>query len=156
MRLLILPPSENLMFAPTEASRREPNSRLAFSQVCKSEGKECAMAFLKAAVAWYKRLGIKIERVMTANRSCYRSKVFNKLCEVKGIRHAYTKPYTLKTNGRAERFIQSSLRDWAYAQAYDTSEQRKKELSYWLHHYNWHRPHAGMKGNYRSDVQACM
>ena len=73
------------------------------------------MAFLKATVACYKRLGIKIERVMTANRSCYRSKVFNKLCEIRGIRHAYTKPYTLKTNGRAERFIQSSLRDWAYA-----------------------------------------
>ena len=94
------------MFAPTEASRRELNSRLAFSQVCKSEGKEC---FLKATVAWYKRLGIKIERVMIDNGSYYRSKVFNKLCEVKGIRHAYTKPYTLKTNGRAERFIQSSL-----------------------------------------------
>jgi transposase InsO family protein len=69
------------------------------------------MACLKAAVAWYKRLGIKIERVMTANRSCYRSKGFNKLCEVKGIRHAYTKPYTLKTNGKAGRFIQSSLRE---------------------------------------------
>ena len=147
MRSLILPPSENLMFAPTEASRREPNSRLAFSQVCKSEGKECAMAFLKAAVAWYKRLGIKIERVMTANRSCYRSKVFNKLCEVRGIRHAYTKPSRSKPTAGP-----SALS----SQAYDTSEQRKKELSYWLYHYNWHRPHAGMKGNYRSDVQACM
>ena len=111
MRLLILPPSENLMFAPTEASRREPNSRLAFSQVCKSEGKECAMAFLKAAVAWYKRLGIKIERVMIDNGSYYRSKVFNKLCVVRGIRHIYTQQYTLKTNGKAGRFIQSSLRE---------------------------------------------
>jgi transposase InsO family protein len=123
----------------------DDHSRLAFSQVLVSERKECAMAFLKAAVAWYKRLGITIERVMMDNGSCYRSKVFNKLCKAMGIRHIYTKPYTPKTNGKAERFIQSSLREWAYAQAYQTSEQRKIELPYWLHHYNWHRPHAGIK-----------
>ncbi len=123
----------------------DDHSRLAFSQVLESEKKECAMAFLKAAVAWYKRLGIRIERVMTDNGSCYRSKVFNKLCKAMGIRHIYTKPYTPKTNGKAERFIQSSLREWAYAQAYNTSQQRKDELPYWLHHYNWHRPHAGIK-----------
>jgi transposase InsO family protein len=111
----------------------------------KSERKECAMAFLKAAVAWYLSLGIKIDRVMTDNGSCYRSKAFNRLCQALGIRHIYTKPYTPKTNGKAERFIQSSLREWAYARAYNTSEQRKAELPYWLHHYNWHRPHAGIK-----------
>ena len=124
----------------------DDHSRLAFSQVLESERKECAMAFLKAAVAWYKHLGIKIERVMTDNGSCYRSKAFNKLCKALAIRHIYTKPYTPKTNGKAERFIQSSLREWAYARAYQTSEQRKTELPYWLHHYNWHRPHAGIKG----------
>ena len=123
----------------------DDHSRLAFSQVLESERKECAMAFLKAAVAWYKGLGITIERVMTDNGSCYRSKAFNKLCKAMGIRHIYTKPYTPRTNGKAERFIQSSLREWAYAQAYQTSEQRKEELPYWLHHYNWHRPHAGIK-----------
>ncbi len=123
----------------------DDHSRLAFSQVRKSERKECAMAFLIATVAWYKRHGIKIERLMTDNGSCYRSKAFNRLCKALGIRHIYTKPYTPKTNGKAERFIQSSLREWAYAQAYETSEQRKKELPYWLHHYNWHRPHAGIK-----------
>ena len=123
----------------------DDHSRLAFSQVLKSERKECAMAFLKAAVAWYNCLGIKIERLMTDNGSCYRSKAFNKLCKRLGIRHIYTKPYTPKTNGKAERFIQSSLREWAYAQAYNTSEQRTQELPYWLHHYNWHRPHAGIK-----------
>ena len=122
----------------------DDHSRLAFSQVLESEKKECAMAFLTAAVAWYQRLGIKIERVMTDNGSCYRSKAFNKLCKALAIRHIYTKPYTPKTNGKAERFIQSSLREWAYAQAYNTSEQRKAELPYWLHHYNWHRPHAGI------------
>ena len=110
-----------------------------------SERKECATAFLKAAVAWYKYLGITIERAMTDRGSCYRSRAFNKVCQALGIRHIYTKPYTPKTNGKAERFIQSSLREWAYAQAYQTSEQRKKELSHWPHHYNWHRPHAGIK-----------
>lgn len=123
----------------------DDHSRLAFSQVLKSERKECAMAFLKSAVTWYQRLGIRIERVMTDNGSCYRSKAFNKLCKAMGVRHIYTKPYTPKTNGKAERFIQSSLREWAYARAYQTSEQRKQELPYWLHHYNWHRPHAGIK-----------
>jgi|TARA_B100000315_G_scaffold78647_1_gene72024 transposase InsO family protein len=122
----------------------DDHSRIAFSQVLVSERKECAIAFLKAAVAWYKRLGITIERLMTDCGSCYRSKAFNKLCQALAIRHIYTKPYTPKTNGKAERFIQSSLREWAYAQAYQTSEQRKQELPHWLHHYNWHRPHAGI------------
>lgn len=123
----------------------DDHSRIAFSQVLASERKQCAMAFLKAAVVWYLSLGIKIDRVMTDNGSCYRSKAFNKLCQALGIRHIYTKPYTPKTNGKAERFIQSSLREWAYARAYNSSEQRKQELPFWLHHYNWHRPHAGIK-----------
>ena len=123
----------------------DDHSRIAFSQVLESERKECAIAFLKAAVAWYASLGVKIDRVMTDRGSCYRSKAFNKLCQALGIRHIYTKPYTPKTNGKAERFIQSALREWAYARAYQTSEQRKQELPYWLHHYNWHRPHAGIK-----------
>lgn len=123
----------------------DDHSRLAFTQVLESERKECAVAFLKEAVAWYRQLGITIERVMTDNGSCYRSRAFNRLCKAMGIRHIYTKPYTPKTNGKAERFIQSSLREWAYAQAYNTSDQRKIELPYWVHHYNWHRPHAGIK-----------
>lgn len=123
----------------------DDHSRLGIAEVMANEKKESAIAFLDAAVAWYRRLGIKVERVMTDNGSCYRSKAFNNHCKALGIRHIYTKPYTPKTNGKAERFIQSSLREWAYAQAYDTSERRKEELPYWLHHYNWHRPHAGIK-----------
>ncbi len=123
----------------------DDHSRLGFAKVMVNEKKESAIAFLKAAVAWYLRLGINVERVMTDNGSCYRSKAFNNCCKAMGIRHIYTKPYTPKTNGKAERFIQSSLREWAYAQAYETSEQRKTELPYWLHHYNWHRPHAGIQ-----------
>ena len=122
----------------------DDHSRLAFSKVMDSERKDCAVAFLKAAVAWYKRHGITIERVMTDRGSCYRSQAFNKACKALGMRHIYTRPYTPKTNGKAERFIQSSLREWAYAKAYPTSEHRKAELPLWLHHYNWHRPHAGI------------
>ena len=82
---------------------------------------------------------------MTDIGPCYRSKAFNRLCKALGIRHVYTKPYTPKTNGKAERFIRSGLREWAHAQAYYTLEERKKELPYWLHHYNWDRPNAGIK-----------
>ncbi|CAM3582039.1 hypothetical protein THPR109532_17205 [Thalassospira profundimaris] len=83
---------------------------------------------------------------MTDNGPCYRSKAFNKTCAALGVCHVYTKPYTPKTNGKAERFIQSSLREWAYARAYQNSEQRAEELPYWLHHYNGHRPHTAIKG----------
>ncbi len=122
----------------------DDHSRLAFSQVRDSERKEDAVAFLRAAVAWYRSLGIRVMRVMTDNGSCYRSKAFNKACKALGLRHLYTRPYTPKTNGKAERFIQSSLREWAYGRAYQSSEQRKEDLPRWLHHYNWHRPHAGI------------
>ncbi|CAN0602931.1 unnamed protein product, partial [Ectocarpus sp. 12 AP-2014] len=123
----------------------DDHSRLGFSQVLDSERKEDAVTFLKAAIAWYRQLGINVDRVMTDNGSCYRSRAFAKACTALGLRHLRTKPYTPQTNGKAERFIQSSLREWAYARAYQTSEQRKTELPYWLHHYNWHRPHAGIK-----------
>ena len=124
----------------------DDHSRIAFADIRPDEKKESAIASLKAALAWYASLGITVERVMTDNGSCYRSKAFNKTCDALGLRHIFTKPYTPKTNGKAERFIQSSLREWAYARAYENSGQRAVELPYWLHHYNWHRPHAGIKG----------
>jgi transposase InsO family protein len=103
-----------------------------------------AIAFLKTAVAYYESLGIKVERVMTDNGSCYKSHAFARACKRLGLRHIRTKPYTPKTNGKAERFIQTALREWAYAQAYDTSDQRADEMPIWLHRYNWHRPHGGI------------
>jgi transposase InsO family protein len=124
----------------------DDHSRLGFADVMPDERKESAVTFLKAAVAWYARLGVTIERVMTDNGSCYRSKAFNKACSALSLRHIFTKPYTPRTNGKAERFIQSSLREWAYARAYANSDQRTDELQRWIHHYNWHRPHAGIKG----------
>lgn len=124
----------------------DDHSRLGFAEIMADEKKESAVAFLKAAVAWYASLGITVERVMTDNGACYRSKAFRNTCAALGLRHIFTKPYTPKTNGKAERFIQSSLREWAYARAYENSGQRANELPHWLHHYNWHRPHAGIKG----------
>jgi transposase InsO family protein len=119
-------------------------SRIAFSNVMKDERKESAVAFLKAAVAYYASLGVKIERVMTDNGSCYRSRAFARACKRLGLKHIFTKPYTPKTNGKAERFIQTSLREWAYARAYNTSIERTAELPRWLHRYNWHRPHSSI------------
>lgn len=125
----------------------DDHSRLGMAEIMPDEKKESAVAFLKAAIAWYAQLGITVERVMTDNGSCYRSKAFKKTCQALELRHIFTKPYTPRTNGKAERFIQSSLREWAYARAYQNSGQRARELPHWLHHYNWHRPHAGIKGN---------
>jgi transposase InsO family protein len=124
----------------------DDHSRLGFAEVMTDEKKASAIAFLEAAVAWYRRFNITVERVMTDNGSCYRSFAFRDACKQLGLKHIRTKPYTPKTNGKAERFIQSSLREWAYAKAYENSEQRARELPHWLHHYNWHRPHAGIKG----------
>jgi transposase InsO family protein len=122
----------------------DDHSRIAFAKVMPSEKKRSAIAFLKAALAYYESLGVKVERVMTDNGSCYKSFAFRRLCKRLGLRHIRTKPYTPQTNGKAERFIQSSLREWAYAQAYQNSGERKAELPTWLHRYNWHRPHAGI------------
>jgi transposase InsO family protein len=119
-------------------------SRIAFSQVMKDERKASAVAFLRAAVAYYASLGVKVERVMTDNGSCYKSFAFRKACKRLGLKHIRTKPYTPKTNGKAERFIQTSLREWAYARAYTSSDERAAELPRWLHRYNWHRPHGSI------------
>src|SRR5258708_39114330 len=122
----------------------EDDSRGAFGRIMADEKKRRAIAFLKAALAYYASLGIRVERVMTDNGSCYRSFAFRRACKRLGLRHIRTRPYTPKTNGKAERFIQTSLREWAYAQAYQHSQQRMEQLPVWLHRYNWHRPHAGI------------
>jgi transposase InsO family protein len=119
-------------------------SRIAFSKVMKSERKRCAVAFLKAAIAYYASLGVTVERVMTDNGPCYKSFAFRRACKRLGLKHIRTKPYTPKTNGKAERFIQTSLREWAYARAYHTSQERAADLPRWLHRYNWHRPHGSI------------
>ena len=119
-------------------------SRVAFSKIMKTECGRCAVAFLKAAVAYYASLGITVLRVMTDNGSCYRSRAFARACRRLKLKHIRTKPYTPRTNGKAERFIQTSLREWAYAQAYLNSRQRARQLPFFMHRYNWHRPHASI------------
>lgn len=120
-------------------------SRLAFSQIMPNEKAASAVAFLKAAVAYYQSLGITVLRVMTDNGSCYKAKAFRAACGDLGLKHVRTKPYTPKTNGKAERFIQTALREWAYARAYPTSQYRADALPKWIHDYNWHRPHGGIQ-----------
>ena len=102
------------------------------------------MPFLEAAVAYYAGLGVSVDRVMTDNGSCYRSFAFRDACRRLGLKHIRTKAYTPRTNGKAERFIQTALREWAYARAYQNSRQRTDELPRWLHRYNWHRPHHSL------------
>ena len=122
----------------------DDHSRIAFSEIKDTEKKGCAVAFLKAVVAYYASIGITVSRVMTDNGGCYKSHLWRDTCQQFGIKHLRTKPYTPQTNGKAERFIQTALREWAYATAFENSEQRKADLPKWQHRYNWHRPHASL------------
>jgi transposase InsO family protein len=133
-------------------------SRVALASVTANERADTASSFLKATVEHFRKRGVHIERVMTDNGAAYRSHLFREACQQLRIRHLRTKPFTPRTNGKAERFIQTCLREWAYAQAYTSSSERTVALAHWLHHYNWHRPHSalhsmspitklGLKGN---------
>jgi transposase InsO family protein len=120
-------------------------SRIAVSRILPDEKKESAVAFLEAALAFYASLGVTVARVMTDNGSCYRSSAFRQACQDHRLKHIRTRPYTPKTNGKAERFIQTALREWAYARAYPDADRRAAELPIWLHRYNWHRPHGSLE-----------
>lgn len=121
-------------------------SRLAYVELLPSLGREDATGFLNRALAWYARLGAKVERVMTDNGSAYRSKLFAQALQQAQARHVRTRPYTPRTNGKAERFIQTSLREWAYARPYASSAERAKAIKPWADNYNFTRPHAGIGG----------
>jgi hypothetical protein len=95
-------------------------------------------------VSYYRRLGIKVSRVLTDNGSPYISKRFRRTCQRLGIKHSRTRPHRPQTNGKAERFIQTALREWAYLRLYANHQERAKALLPWLHRYNWHRPHASL------------
>ena len=120
------------------------HSRIAFSQILPDQKRASAIAFLHAAHAYFAGLGIRLQRVLTDNGPCYDSRNFRQACSQLGLRHTFTRPYRPQTNGKAERFIQTALREWAYARAYQTSAQRAEPLPGWLHQYNWHRPHASL------------
>lgn len=121
-------------------------SRLAYSEVLSDEKGHTCAAFLERAATWYRSLGVPVERVMTDNGSGYRSHVFRQAMALIGARHLRTRPYTPRTNGKAERFIQSALREWAYARAYRRSDLRVAALSAWIRYYNRERPHMGIRG----------
>jgi transposase InsO family protein len=120
-------------------------SRLAVAHVAENEKGDTATALLQRTVEHYRRRGIHVQRVMTDNGSPYVSRAFRNACQQLGIRHLRTRPYTPRTNGKAERFIQTALREWAYAATYQNSAQRTLALQAWLHHYNWHRPHSALQ-----------
>jgi transposase InsO family protein len=121
-------------------------SRLAYTEILPSERKEDTTAFLQRALAWLGRHGVAVERVMTDNGSAYRSKLFAKALAQAGARHVRTRPYTPRTNGKAERFIQTSLREWAYAKPYASSNERAQAIGPWTDAYNLRRPHSGIAG----------
>jgi len=121
-------------------------SRLAYTEVLPSEGQQDATAFLQRALAWLGRHGVTVERVMTDNGSAYRSKLFAAALRQAGARHVRTRPYTPRTNGKAERFIQTTLREWAYARPYGSSDERAAAIKPWTENYNLRRPHSGIKG----------
>ncbi len=119
-------------------------TRVSYAEVLPNErGVTCA-AFLERATAWFRARGVPVERVMTDNGSGYISKVFRTVIEKLGARHIRTRPYTPRTNGKAERFIQTCKREWAYARPYHTSRARTAALSVFLSFYNCHRPHWGI------------
>jgi transposase InsO family protein len=123
----------------------DDHSRLAYSEIFPDEKRGSCLRFLFNALRFFRRHGVEVERVMTDNGSAFKSRRYAKALRRLRIRHLRTRPYTPKTNGKAERFVQTSLREWAYAKAYETSEQRRSELGAFLFRYNWHRPHMSIK-----------
>lgn len=124
----------------------DDHARIGFTQMKLDERQRSAVAFLRASVAYFAGLGVSIQRVLTDNGVSFRSKRFAAACRKLGIKHVFTRPYRPQTNGKAERFIQSALREWAYGIPYQHSKERTAMLKRWTHHYNWHRPHHGISG----------
>lgn len=122
----------------------DDHSRVGFVQMHTDEQKTSTVAFLKAAVAHYASLGVRIQRVLTDNGSAYRSRLFDQTCQALGIKHSFTRPYRPQTNGKAERFIQICLREWAYVRSYANSAERTAWLPAFLAYYNSRRPHSAL------------
>lgn len=129
----------------------DDHSRVAHATLQENETAMSACKALLQSLIHYTRLGVRIKTLLTDNGACYRSREFQRLCHKLGLKHRFTRPYTPRTNGKAERFIQTSLQEWAYARSYENSNERGKALQEWLHHYNYQRSHAGI--NYQPPVQ---
>ena len=124
----------------------DDHARIGFTDLYPDERKTSAAQFLENTVAYFRSLGVRPKRILTDNGSCFRSKPFAQACRDLQLKHGFTRPYRPQTNGKAERFIQSALREWAYGIPYNHSRERADMLDRWIHHYNWHRPHQGIKG----------
>jgi transposase InsO family protein len=119
-------------------------SRLAYVEVLRDERGPTTADFLRRAFAWFQRLGVRVEQIMTDNGSAYVSRRFAHTCARLRLQHLRTRPYRPQTNGKAERFIQTLLREWAYALPYRTSGLRARALRHWLRYYNRQRPHGSL------------
>jgi transposase InsO family protein len=119
-------------------------TRIAYAEVLPDERKESCAGFMLRAATWFEARGVNVERIMTDNGSGYRSKLFRRSVDARGARQVFTRPYTPRTNGKAERFIQTCKRDWAYARPYRHSDARTAALAAFLRFYNCHRPHWGL------------
>jgi transposase InsO family protein len=122
----------------------DDHSRAGFVQMHGDERKDSAVAFLRATVAHYAALGVKIKRLLTDNGPAYRSRLFAQTCQAMGIKHTFTRPYRPQTNGKAERFIQTCLREWAYGRTWQNSAERTAWLPAFLAYYNARRPHSAL------------
>lgn len=125
----------------------DDHSRISFAAILPDQTHQSATSFFRLAQAHFARFGFSIQRVLTDNGPCYRSISFGQALRRHDIKHRFTRPYTPRTNGKAERFIQTAIREWAYARTYQNSEQRQQQLNLWLHDYNFHRPHASLNLN---------
>jgi transposase InsO family protein len=119
-------------------------TRLAYAEVLPDEKGQTAAGFLRRAAAWFASLGVKVEAVLSDNGSCYRSRAHAAACAELGLRHLFTRPYRPRTNGKAERFIQTLTDRWAYGAIYGTSAERTRALPGWLSHYNFRRRHGSL------------
>ena len=122
----------------------DDHSRVAYAEVLDAQDREASAAFITRALAWFAARGVTIRRVMTDNGSAYRSQTFRMALARADVRHLRTRPYTPRTNGKAERLIQTLLREWAYATAYLDSPRRTAALKPWLRYYNRRRPHTAL------------
>jgi len=125
----------------------DDHSRLAFTQLLPDQKAETTIGFLHDALAFYQRHGIQVRALLTDNGSSYRSHQFRQLCGELEIKHRRTRPYTPRTNGKAERFIQTLLREWAYAKHWKNSDERDQHLQPWTAYYNFARPHGSLNYN---------
>jgi len=124
----------------------DDHARIGFTDMYADEAKASAVQFLQNTIRYFRSLGVQPKRILTDNGASFRSKDFAKACHALKLKHSFTRPYRPQTNGKAERFIQSALREWAYGIPYNHSSERTAMLERWIHHYNWHRPHQGIKG----------